>query len=372
MIRSNAVFTPSTPAKLTFVERDSVNIQIVNALSTPGKQLVIYGHSGCGKTTLIINKLNQIYEDHITVRCISSLTYGEIILQAFDELNPYYNESNTSTAKNSLSMKLKADYKLIKAEIGKSSSNAEEETYRRVIPPTLTMQTLARLLGNAKCCLVLEDFHKIQEEEKVQLAQTMKLFMDMAEEFSDLKIICIGAVGTGREVVQYDPELSNRVAEVHVPLMNDKEIRQIIEKGFPLLNIEIPSFLIERIIKLANGVPSVCHSICLHICFTLNRQVAEDDVIIVTEEILKNALDAYVNDLSDTIQSDFEKALEQRKGKYKNAQLIFKALSEFDISGAEHNDLLNKIHIYESNYPSGNLSTYLNTLTTNDKGVLLL
>ena len=91
MIRSNAVFTPSTPAKLTFVERDSVNIQIVNALSTPGKQLVIYGHSGCGKTTLIINKLNQIYEDHITVRCISSLTYGEIILQAFDELNPYYN-----------------------------------------------------------------------------------------------------------------------------------------------------------------------------------------------------------------------------------------------------------------------------------------
>jgi len=51
------VFTPNKPARLTFVERESINETLVNALTTPGKQIVVYGHSGSGKTTLLINKL---------------------------------------------------------------------------------------------------------------------------------------------------------------------------------------------------------------------------------------------------------------------------------------------------------------------------
>ncbi len=372
MVEAIKVFTPSTPARLTFVERSSVDSQIVNSLRTPGKQIVIYGHSGSGKTTLIVNKLHQIYEDHITVRCTASLTYEDLILQAFDELNPFYMDSTTNSTSTQKSMKLSSDYKLIKAELGRSSSQDKSESLKRIIPPMLTIQTLARFLGNAKCCLVLEDFHKVLETEKSKLSQSMKLFMDMAEEYPDIKIICIGAVGTGREVIQFDVELKNRVAEIFVPLMTDDEIRQIPTMGFSQLNIIMPNFLIERIVKLANGVPSVCHSICLHVCFNLNRYVYEEEEIRVTEEALKSAIEAYVNDSSDTIQSDFENALEQRKGKFKNAQLIFRALSEFDIEGAEYNDILSKIHKYEPNYPSGNLSTYLKSLTTSKKGGIIL
>ena len=50
------VFTPSQPAKLSFIDRDSINDSLVNALNTPGKQIVVYGHSGSGKTTLLSNK----------------------------------------------------------------------------------------------------------------------------------------------------------------------------------------------------------------------------------------------------------------------------------------------------------------------------
>jgi len=372
IVKTNEVFTPSTSAKLTFIEREVVNSQIVNTLNTPGKQLVIYGHSGCGKTTLIVNKLLQLYENHITVRCTSTLTYEEIVLQAFDELNPYYQDSSTNTHTSSSSLKLKADYELIKAEIGAGTTTTEKGTIKRIIPPTLTMQTLARLLGNARCCFVLEDFHKIVANEKIKLSQTMKLFVDMAEEFPELKIICIGAVNTGREVVQYDSELNDRVSEIKVPLMTNQEIAKIIEKGFPLLNITIPNFIQERIVTVVNGVPSACHSVCLQICFSMNIFETLKDNITVTMEMFENGVKGYIDDSSDSIKSDFEIALMQRKGKYKNAALIFKALASFDIEGVEQHDLLLKIQKDEATYPAGNLSSFLKQLVKNDKGSIII
>ena len=38
------VFTPTKPARLTFVEREKINDRLVNALRTPCKQLIVYGH----------------------------------------------------------------------------------------------------------------------------------------------------------------------------------------------------------------------------------------------------------------------------------------------------------------------------------------
>lgn len=34
------VFTPTSPARLTFVERETINAQLVSALKIPGKQVV--------------------------------------------------------------------------------------------------------------------------------------------------------------------------------------------------------------------------------------------------------------------------------------------------------------------------------------------
>lgn len=368
MARSNEVFTPSTPAKLTFVERDSVNTQIVNALNTSGMQLVIYGHSGCGKTTLIVNKLRQIYEMHITVRCISTTIFEEIVLQAFDELNPFYISERACSHSNSRSIKLKADYQVIQAEISRGKELSQAEKSIRLLPPTLTVQTLARFLGNAGCCLVLEDFHKIHPEEKTKISQSMKLFMDMAEEYPELKIICIGAVETGREVIQYDPEMCHRVAEIMVPLMTDDEIREIPVIGFPMLNIVVPTFLIDRIVKMSNGVPSVAHAICLHICFVVNRLQRESETINVSEENFKQAMSEYIMESADTIGADFEKAIKQKKGIYRNANIIFKSLADFEVSGAEYHDILVKIQLEYANYPPGNLSAFLKDLQRGCKG----
>lgn len=60
----------------------------------------------------------------------------------------------------------------------------------------------------------------------------MKVFIDSANDFPDVKIICIGAVDTARELIQLDSNLFPGISEIHVPLLTDEEIKCFIEKGY--------------------------------------------------------------------------------------------------------------------------------------------
>lgn len=366
------VFTPTKPARITFVEREVINDKLVAALRTPGKQLVVYGHSGSGKTTLLVNKLHQLYENHITTRCISGLTFEQLLLDAFDQLNNFYDSEKVYAAKRNVSSSLLAEYVGIKLQAGAQLSSEQQTNQRRVLPPQLTPQTLAKFLGTARCCWVLEDFHKIEPPEKRKLAQVMKVFMDMSDEFSVLKIIAIGAVGTARQVVEYNAEMRNRVAEIYVPLMTDVEIREIPEKGEALLNFSLPARVKNNIVMYSNGLASVCHQLCLNICFAADIYETLPRHAEIATAVLEKALDRYLEDASDTLKSSFDKALRQlRKGKFDNGRLILEALMQCGQDGATPAEILTKINERLPDYPSGNLTLSLKQLQTDERGALI-
>src|SRR5690242_14309632 len=90
------VFTPTKPARIAFIDRDAINQKLVSALQTPAKQIIVYGHSGSGKTTLLANKLTQLFENHITTRCMKGLKFEQLLLDAFDQLSPFFKVEQTS------------------------------------------------------------------------------------------------------------------------------------------------------------------------------------------------------------------------------------------------------------------------------------
>ncbi len=190
------VFTPSTPAVLTFVERDSINSKLVDSIRTPGKQIIVYGHSGSGKTTLLQNKLHQLYENHIKTSCTVGINFDSLMLNAFDQLDKFFIAEHSYTNMTSLLGTVGVDYHSIKSSIELNRSRSESQKDERVLPIQLTPQRLAQFIGEARCCWVIEDFHKVHPSEKVKLSQTMKVFMDMACDYPSTKIIAIGAVGT--------------------------------------------------------------------------------------------------------------------------------------------------------------------------------
>jgi energy-coupling factor transporter ATP-binding protein EcfA2 len=367
--KTHLVFTPTSPAMLSFVERDDdVNDELVDAMRIPGMQVIMYGPSGAGKTTLLINKLNQIYENHIITRCMIGMSMEQIILDGFDQLNAFYTSSTTTSAKSSISSELKNSYLGLKAII----ENQLQEKSTRIIPIQLTAQRLAQYFGSSGNCWVLEDFHKMDQLEKIKLSQIMKVFMDSSVDYPDLKIIAVGAVDSAREVVKYDPEMKQRVSEIYVPLMNDNEIAKIISKGEELLNISVETNIAEKILIFSSGLPSVCHHLCLIMCTNQNLYETSDENIKLNEEDFVKAVEKYVKASSDTLKEIFDKAIKiKRVRKYNNPEIILKAILDLGEDGLTYNQILNRIKKSVPEYPAGNLTLYLKELQTPVRGEIL-
>ncbi len=367
------VFTPTRPARIAFVERDSVNDKLVNALTTPGKQIVVYGHSGTGKTTLLVNKLAQLYEHNITTRCMKGLSFDQVLLDAFDQLAPFYTQERLSVVSRTREAEFGANYAMLQAKLAAQVTSDSSEKSARLLPPQLTPQALGKLLGAQRACWILEDFHKVDEEEKQKLSQLMKVFMDLSDEFPELKIVALGAVDTARQVVDYDNEMRNRVAEIHVSLMTEREIAAIIKKGEQALNIEFNPDIKRIISRHSNGLASVCHHLCLNMCDAADvSKTALGSPARLTREHCDTALKAYVDEASDSIKSAFDKALKKRrKTQYENASLILEALSSLSDTGAARIDIHKKILQKEPRYPEANLKYILKKLLTPEYGKIL-
>lgn len=47
------IFTPNTIAKLAYVRRGEIEENLLSNITIPGKQIILYGHSGSGKTSIM-------------------------------------------------------------------------------------------------------------------------------------------------------------------------------------------------------------------------------------------------------------------------------------------------------------------------------
>jgi hypothetical protein len=277
------------------------------------------------------------------------------------------------TETDSTKFSIEANYFEIKSIINASSSQESAKDFKRVVPFQLTPQRLADFLGKSKACWVLEDFHKMDENEKVKLSQIMKVFMDKSTDFKELKIIALGAVNSGREVVKYDNEMRNRIAEIEVKLMSEAELLKILSKGEDLLNVKFDNGIKNEIVKFSNGLASVCHAIALNLCENKNvYQTVDGNSIHFKKSDLEEAIKRYMNESSDSVKEKFDKSLKQKKGKFKNAELIFEALCKFPQEGATHSELIAEIKDIKREYPASNLTKNLKKLQTEEKGAIIM
>lgn len=368
------IFTPNKPATHTYIERTAVDELLSKALDTPGKQIVIYGKSGTGKTTLVRNKLAAKDGMLIWTRCMSSMTFRDCLIDAFDSLEVFYDLQVRDRSTTSKSRKAGGNVKLVQGESTRESREEHEVTSQRVLPPSVTPARIASEIGTIGASWILEDFHKLPLEQKKGLSQVMKIFMDISADYPSLKIIAIGAAGTAREVVALEGEMKNRVAELGVPLMTESELRAILTAGEDLLNIQYDKAVADGIVAYSSGLAGVCHQLALNCCLAANVFETAETGVRIGWKAFEKAILQYIEEESDTTRGLFERATKTtRERKYDNRRIVLRALSRFGFAeGATHAEMLSSIRQEYPEYPPGNLSHYLDELRGEERGALVV
>ena len=233
------VFTPGSVARLTYIERPELIENINDALDTTGKQLIIYGNSLSGKTTLVQNILDNKKIKYSIFNCTSDSTFDDLIRHTFDDLNCYYTIESSDRTDDRIESELGASYIAISAKMKAISSYDHSNQKARMLPPELNIQNLAKFIGFAQRYLIIEDFHKVELEERKRMAQALKLMSDITHKYPNTKVIAIGAVDTAEKLIEFDKDLTHRVAQIYIPLMNKNELRSILDKGQKLLHCPV-------------------------------------------------------------------------------------------------------------------------------------
>ena len=161
------IFTINGIPKYTFVEPKEY-LDLIVALKTPGRGIVIEGPSGIGKTTAIVKALQK------------TLNIDDVLI---------------------LTPRKKEDIEYIKAL---SSSNA---------------------FGT----IVIDDFHRLDDGTKGDIADLLKVLADAGEEHS--KLIVLGINKAGENLISFGTDLNTRIEIITFGINSQEKIQELLEKG---------------------------------------------------------------------------------------------------------------------------------------------
>lgn len=312
----NEVFTPGAVADINYVRRPKLENSMRINIKKPGIQLMVIGHSGSGKTTIVQKVLKEEGRNCIVTPCSKNSTFEDLLLSAFDDLNPYYIDSVKSVSEYKISSSLQAEYAGIKGGLTGEHKESIDQQIKRALPIQLNAKKLASFLGEIHACWVIEDFHKLNDSEKQKLADSLKLFVDQGSRYPEMKMICIGVVGSVHDLLEYDTNLNTRISEVEVALLSDEENRQLIENGCKLLHVKMDGALINDIITYSNRIASVAHQMCSDICYKNGVDCTQKHEVSLSHEKFADALESYIESQSDRLRYLYEGAIKADVGWY--------------------------------------------------------
>jgi hypothetical protein len=273
------VFQSSGVPKYTRIEIADHNDRILGFLSTPGEHLIIHGPSKTGKSTLWLTQIGESLS--IKIPCNGRTTLDSVYQDIIDELDVFFATSTTvsETIKASFSAEIKGKIIGILGGSAKADYGGErkkEEAKERAVAPVIGVRNISKYIKAAGKFIVLENIHYCSSEFRTELSKDLHNFSD-----SDCKFIIVGVQHQADQVFIENRDLVGRLREIKSGVFSKDQVRQIVEIGGGLLNVQFTSQLIDQIYRESAGYAALVQDIAKNACISAGVTSAQSETKIL-------------------------------------------------------------------------------------------
>lgn len=377
---TNDVFGVKSKLIKSYIERESVDSKFNEAIQD-GNEVIVYGSSKQGKTSLILKHLKE--EQYVKIECSPQTKPVDIYKSVLRQLGITFTESTIENTGSEETSKIGAGIKVkvpFLGELGLSpeisdKNTAGSQTKTNFIEYNLSLaQDFSELLKlyNIEKYIVLENFHYLALEVQETLAYDFRVFQD-----NHIIFIILGIWREANRLVQYNGDLLDRITEVPVEPWQKEDFLRVIHKGSKLLNVKFDK-IENEIINSAFDSIGVVQEICKHTCLIADIEETQDTSFTLTKEHLKLALEKKADDYGVRHIRNFEsfvdilRKVSNQSGKaslavpYYIVKILLVSDNENIEKGLSRTYLLEeirKIHHRPADFRSSDLGAFLHNIT---------
>ena len=262
------VFKTVGQPTVTYVKRDSGSLEqlLTGALNEAGQLCLVTGPSKTGKTTLYREVLSQRGELALIVRCDSKMTANDVWLKALEEVDFDRIQSRTKAVITRIGAEAEIGGKLNWTWLAETtarfkglfSKDMQDSEIRTRVLSAPGPDLLIPILKDTAYTLVVEDFHYLQDDEKVALFQQWKRFVDQ-----EVSVVVLSTTHRSVDIANSNKDLIGRVAHIDVGHWDVKDLELIAQKGFDHIRVGFDPDFRKLIASEAVGLPIIVQQACL-------------------------------------------------------------------------------------------------------------
>lgn len=292
MYQTNDVFGVRSKLIASYIERDEVD-ELFNDALKHGNEIIVYGSSKQGKTSLLLNNLRA--DQYVKVECSPQTAPIDIYKSILRQLGITFIESESSGSTVEHGGKVGGGFKIkvpvvggvdFSGEVADKASESRSQSTKYIEYNLSLAQDVAELLqaNGIKKYLVLENFHYLPTEVQETLAFDLRAFQDHAVIF-----IILGIWREANRLVQFNGDLLDRITEVPVEPWDTADFKRVIKKGAQLLNVDF-SDVEDELVGAAFDSIGVVQELCKHACLAAGVESTSRDKVRIEPSHLVSAI----------------------------------------------------------------------------------
>lgn len=308
-------FTPSKPAIENYIFRGDVDDKFIDALYEPGLQIIVYGSTGVGKSSLVWSTLEREKLNYIRISFDKTINEQNFCPKIMEELGFEKTTQNVKETTSGTSVGMEAGSTIWNLITFKGKFDADSSTKKgNVYVPYYNdadIDAVVKALTATNFILFLDDVEKADNELRTTIAHLGKKLSDNSVvNKTNAKVIYGGVSQEVNKLISVDKSLRDRLAEQLMTNVKTPEIKKIIENGWREMGFTWNDSELNEAANICCGYARYAHWIGKQSAlsaFRNNRNV-------ITQSDIDKSLDFIIEKYRDEFQTRFDSATGHKSG----------------------------------------------------------